>query len=83
MPSCYIYLLIISLTLKTISTKGFESNLPFIFPKLNDNTNSSSLRDWLGKLVIDIPNELIKEETDGLLEDLTIYGLYIDKIITR
>ena len=82
MRSCYIYLLIISLTLKTISTKGFESNLPFIFPKLNDNTNSSSLRDWLGKLVIDIPNELIKEETDGLLEDLTIYGLYIDKIIT-
>ena len=82
MPSCYIYLLIISLTLKTISTKGFESNLPFIIPKLNDNTNSSSLRDWLGKLVIDLPNELIKEETDGLLEDLTIYGLYIDKIIT-
>ena len=82
MPSSYIYLLIISLILKFVSTKGFESNLPFIFPKLNDNTNSSSLRDWLGKLVIDLPNDLIKEKTDGYLEDLTLYGLFIDKIIT-
>ena len=82
MPSYYIYLLIFSLTLNFINTKGFESNLPFIFPKLNDNTNSSSLREWLGKLVIDLPNDLIKEETDGYLEDLTLYGLSIDKIIT-
>jgi len=82
MPSCYIYLLIISLTLTFISPKDFESNLPFIFYKLNDNTNSSSLREWIGKLVIDLPNDLIKEETDGYLEDLTLYGLSIDKIIT-
>ena len=82
MPSYYIYLLIFSLTLNFINAKGFESNLPFIFPKLNDNTNSSSLREWLGKLVIDLPNDLIKEETDGYLEDLTLYGLSIDKIIT-
>ena len=82
MPFYYIYLLIISLSLTFISTKKFESNLPFIFPKLNDNTNSSSLRDWLGKLVIDLPNDLIVEKTEGHLENLTLYGLSIDKIIT-
>ena len=82
MPSCYIYLLIVSLTLNFINAKGFESNLPFIFPKLNDNTNSSSLREWLGKLIIDLPNDLIKQETDGHLENLTLYGLSIEKIIT-
>ena len=82
MPSYYIYLLIVSLTLNFINTNRIESNLPFIFPKFNDNTNSSSLRDWLGKLVIDLPNDLIKKETDGYLEDLTLYGLSIDKIIT-
>ena len=82
MPSCYIYLLIVSLTLNFINSKGFESNLAFIFPELNDNTNSSSLREWLGKLVIDLPNDLIKKETDDHLENLTLYGLSIDKIIT-
>ena len=82
MPSCYIYLLIVSLTLNFINAKGFESNLPFIFPKLNDNTNSSSLREWLGKLIIDLPNDLIKQETNGHLENLTLYGLSIEKIIT-
>ena len=47
-----------------------------------DNPNYSNLREWLGQLVIDIPNDLIEEETSGYLKDLTLYGITLDKLIT-
>ena len=43
---------------------------------------TSNLREWLNKLVINLPNDLIKEETKGYIEDLTLYGISLDKIIT-
>ena len=51
--------------------------------KAEENPNYSKLREWLGKLVIDLPNELIEEETKGALKDLTLYGITLEKIITE
>ena len=40
------------------------------------------LREWLEKLVIDLPNDIIVEETKGYLEDLTLYKMSIERLIT-
>ena len=43
--------------------------------KSSSNPSDLYLREWLNKLVIDIPNDLIKNETKGYIEDLTIYNI--------
>ena len=53
-----------------------------IISDIIDEENTSNLREWLSKLIIDLPNDLIKDETKGYLEDLTIYGIKLDKLIT-
>ena len=40
--------------------------------KLDTDPPDLYLREWLNKLVIDFPNDLIKNETKGYIEDLTI-----------
>ena len=45
-------------------------------------TEYSNLREWLKKLIIELPNDLIKNETKGILENLTLYEMSIDRIIT-
>ena len=45
-------------------------------------TEYSNLREWLKKLIIELPNDLIKNETKGVLENLTLYEMSIDRIIT-
>ena len=40
------------------------------------------LSEWLSRLTIDIPNELISNKTLGALENLTIFGLSLDHIYT-
>ena len=50
--------------------------------QIEGNPNYSNLREWLAQLIIDLPNELIEEETKGFLKDLTLYGITLDKIFT-
>ena len=66
------------------SVNNLEPNFPFISEEMNDDQNPkySDLKEWLNKLIIELPNDLIKEETKGYLEDLTLYGISLDKIIT-
>ena len=56
-------------------------NISNISSLIND-VDYCNLKEWLNQLIIDIPNDLIKEETNGALEDLTIYGISLDQIIT-
>ena len=42
----------------------------------------TNLREWLSQLVINIPNDLVQDMAQGLVEDLTIYGIGLDNIIT-
>ena len=50
--------------------------------KLDTDPPDLYLREWLNKLVIDFPNDLIKNETEGYIEDLTIYNISIESLIT-
>ena len=50
--------------------------------KLDTDPPDLYLREWLNKLVIDFPNDLIKNETKGYIEDLTIYNISIESLIT-
>ena len=53
-----------------------------IISKIIDDESTSNLREWLSKLIIELPNDLIKDETQGYLEDLTIYSINLDKLVT-
>ena len=48
----------------------------------NRNSEDLNLRDWLNKLTIDLPNDFIKNETNGYIEDLTIYNISLESLIT-
>ena len=50
--------------------------------KLGSNPSDLYLREWLNKLVIDLPNDLIKNETKGYIENLTIYNISLESLIT-
>jgi len=50
--------------------------------KSSPNPTDLYLREWLNKLVIDLPNDLIKNETKGYIEDLTIYNISLESLIT-
>ena len=78
-----IFLLIISVNILYSS-----QNIPFsiISNLLNlksiSNPSDLYLRKWLNKLEIDIPNDLIKNETKGYIENLTIYNISLESLIT-
>ena len=60
-----------------------DSNLLNTIKMLIDKeTEYSNLREWLKKLIIELPNDMIKNETKGILENLTLYEMSIDRIIT-
>ena len=81
MSKYYIYLIILSLIFHFSSQNEIESEEFINFDKINEeNTNSSNLKEWLSKLVIDLPNELIKNATSNRLENLTIYNISLDNI---
>ena len=44
--------------------------------------NYTNLKEWLNQLVIEIPNDLLENITQGIVEDLTIYGIGLDNILT-
>ena len=52
-----------------------------LFP-LNRNPKDLNLREWINKIVIDLPNDLIKNETKGFIENLTIYNISLESLIT-
>ena len=55
----------------------------FIFDNIfasNRNPDDLNLREWLNKLVIDLPNDLIKNETKGYIENLTIYNISLESM---
>ena len=50
--------------------------------KFERNPKDLNLRQWLNKLVIDLPNDLIKNKTNGYIEDLTLYNISLESLIT-
>ena len=80
MTSFLLSLIILNITYYFSLQKNI-SDFSIISHIIQDEYNSN-LREWLSKLIIDLPNDLIKDETQGYLEDLTIYGITLDKIIT-
>ena len=79
----YISIIILVLSI-SFSSNILESNFSFIYQGINDDKNPkyNDLKEWLNKLVINLPNDLIKEETQGLIENLTLYGISLDEINT-
>ena len=64
---------------KNIIEEAFKN----VSNKINEELEPDygNLKEWLHELVIDLPNELIKEETK-VLENLTLYEISLDRIIT-
>ena len=63
--------------------KKIDSNLLNILKMIDEKeTNNDNLREWLKKLIFEIPNDMIKNETKGYLEDLTLYEISLERIIT-
>ena len=79
--SCHLFLIIIFTLFYELSNgKNYESNIsPNI---INEDSNIYNLREWINKLVIEIPNDSLKNLTLGIVEDLTLYGITLDNIIT-
>ena len=84
MKSYLLPLIIIILSFNISFQKTSELDLSnILFPKQEEKSqNYSNLKEWLSQLMIEIPNDLINNITQGLVEDLTIYGVNLDKIIT-
>ena len=47
------------------------------------NPDDLNLREWLNKLIIDLPNDLIKNEAKGYIENLTIYNITLEALYTE
>ena len=63
-----------------ISPKSILGDI--IKSKFERNPKDLNLRQWLNKLVIDLPNDLIKNKTNGYIEDLTLYNISLESLIT-
>ena len=78
----------ILLVILSVNIVYSSQNFPFYFIDnlLNFKTISNSsdlyLREWLNKLIIEIPNDLIKNQTKGYISDLNIYNISIESLIT-
>ena len=66
----------------SIITESISKNLPYsMFSNLfhlksGQNTENLYLKEWLNKLTIDLPNDLIKNATKGYIEDL-LFIIYL------
>ena len=77
--------LLLLITMISSCYTSFQKNLNTqnIFTENEDKSkNYSNLKEWLSQLVIDIPNDLLQNIAQGLVEDLTIYGIGLDNILT-
>ena len=83
MASSFLSILILVLTYYFSNQKNIESDIIFLSSKLKDkNPNYSNLKEWLNQLVIDIPNELLENTTHGIIDNIVLYDINLDKIIT-
>ena len=63
--------------------KYIESDIFLLSSQLGDkNPNYSNLKEWLNNLVINIPNELLENTTHGILDNIMLYDINLDRIIT-
>ena len=81
MASNLIYILILTFIVNYSIQIEIKPKFPLIIQESDEYINATSLREWISKLVFDIPNDLIKQQTDRL-ENLTIYEISLDRIIT-
>lgn len=64
--------------------KKIDSNLLNILKMIDEKeTNNDNLREWLKKLIFEIPNDMIKNETKGYLEDLTLYEISLKELLLQ
>ena len=66
----------------TLYIYSFSTSQKSLSQNLIRKSNELNLRDWLGNLVIDLPNELIQNVSKGYIEDLTIYNISLESLIT-
>ena len=81
----YFFLLIITIISYYISTQKYPESFQTnnFFNKYQEETEKyTNLREWLNQLVIELPNALVENVTQGIVEDLTIYGITLDNIYT-
>ena len=81
MKSYFLSIIIAIISYSFSFQKSPESN-QFLNEFQEKNEDYPNLREWLNQLVIELPNALIENVTQGLVEDLTIYGITLDKIVT-
>ena len=76
-------LLILSVNI-IYSSENFPNSILKSILQFKSTSNSKDLylREWLNKITIDLPNELIKNETRGYIENLTIYNISLENLIT-
>ena len=73
----FLIFLNLNISINTLSLQDFIFDN--IFPSKR-NPDDLNLREWLNKLVIDLPNDLIKNETKGYIENLTIYNISLESM---
>lgn len=66
------------------SNQIITEEIPFIFEKMlkDDEPSHGNLREWLKKLIFDLPNDIIKNKTAGVLQDITLYEMSLERLVT-
>ena len=83
MTSYFLSIIILILTFYFSSQKNIESHISFLSSQLAEqNPDYTNLKEWLNQLVVDIPNELIENLTQGLVDSFTLYNLNLENINT-
>ena len=83
MTSYFLSIIILILKFYFSSQKNIESHISFLSSQLAEqNPDYTNLKEWLNQLVVDIPNELIENLTQGLVDSFTLYNLNLENINT-
>ena len=79
----FLSLVIFALTIY-FSNQIITEEIPFIFEKMlkDDEPSHGNLREWLKKLIFDLPNDIIKNKTAGVLQDITLYEMSLERLVT-
>ena len=83
MISSFLYLIAPSILFSFSTQKVHEFKiLSFIQITEEENYTNSNLKEWLSKLIITLPNEIIENKTEGIVENISFYKIFLDKLIT-
>ena len=77
------FLIFLSLNILTYALSFQDFIFENILFQPKRNPDDLNLREWLNKLIIDLPNDLIKNETKGYIENLTIYNISLESLYTE